>query len=75
MRGFKNKRVLITRVARGIGAATAVRFLEEGARVIVLDCDEPALFAFLASDDAEFITGQYYVIDGGETAGSLAGQA
>jgi meso-butanediol dehydrogenase / (S,S)-butanediol dehydrogenase / diacetyl reductase len=31
-----------------------------------------ALFAFLASDDATFITGQSYVIDGGETAGGLA---
>jgi NAD(P)-dependent dehydrogenase (short-subunit alcohol dehydrogenase family) len=31
-----------------------------------------ALFAFLASDDAGFITGHCYVIDGGETAGGLA---
>jgi len=40
MRDLKNKRVLITGGARGIGAATAARFLEEGARVVVLDCDE-----------------------------------
>jgi NAD(P)-dependent dehydrogenase (short-subunit alcohol dehydrogenase family) len=31
-----------------------------------------ALFAFLASDEAAFITGHVYVIDGGETAGGLA---
>jgi len=31
-----------------------------------------ALFAFLASDEAGFITGQYFVIDGGEIAGGLA---
>ena len=43
MRGLKDKRVLITGGARGIGAATAARFLDEGARVVVLDWDEPAL--------------------------------
>ena len=32
------------------------------------------LFAFLASDDAAFITGQSFVIDGGEIAGGLASQ-
>jgi NAD(P)-dependent dehydrogenase (short-subunit alcohol dehydrogenase family) len=31
-----------------------------------------ALFAFLASDDAAYITGQACIIDGGETAGGLA---
>jgi len=31
-----------------------------------------ALFAFLASDQAAFITGQTIVIDGGEIAGGLA---
>src|SRR5256886_6454164 len=33
-----------------------------------------ALFAFLASDDAAYMTGQVYTIDGAETAGTLAGR-
>jgi meso-butanediol dehydrogenase/(S,S)-butanediol dehydrogenase/diacetyl reductase len=36
--------------------------------------DVAALFAFLASDDAGFITGQCFVIDGGEITGGLASQ-
>ena len=42
MRGLSGKRVLVTGGASGIGAATASRFLEEGARVVVLDRDEKA---------------------------------
>jgi NAD(P)-dependent dehydrogenase (short-subunit alcohol dehydrogenase family) len=33
--------------------------------------DVAGLFAFLASDDAAFITGHCFVIDGGEIAGGL----
>ncbi len=43
MRGLRDKRVLITGGAGGIGTATAARFLEEGSRVVVLDYDEAAL--------------------------------
>jgi meso-butanediol dehydrogenase/(S,S)-butanediol dehydrogenase/diacetyl reductase len=46
MHGLKDKRVLITGGARGIGAATAARFLEEGALVVLLDRDDAALKQF-----------------------------
>jgi len=46
MRGLKDKRVLITGGASGIGAATAARFLEEGSRVCVLDRDAEACARF-----------------------------
>lgn len=42
MQGLKDKRVLITGGARGIGAATAARFLDEGANVAVFDIDDEA---------------------------------
>jgi meso-butanediol dehydrogenase/(S,S)-butanediol dehydrogenase/diacetyl reductase len=43
MRGLRDKRVLITGGAGGIGTSTAARFLEEGSRVVVLDSDPAAL--------------------------------
>jgi meso-butanediol dehydrogenase/(S,S)-butanediol dehydrogenase/diacetyl reductase len=45
MRGLADKRVVITGGARGIGMSTAVRFLEEGSRVAVLDLDAGALLS------------------------------
>ncbi len=45
MNGLEERRVLITGGGSGIGAATAARFLAEGARVVVLDRDSTALEA------------------------------
>ena len=42
-KGHKDKVAVITGAAGGIGATTAVRFVEEGARVIALDRDAAAL--------------------------------
>jgi NAD(P)-dependent dehydrogenase (short-subunit alcohol dehydrogenase family) len=49
MKGLQHKRVLITGGASGIGAATAGRFIEEGAQVLVLDRDEAACRRFEAA--------------------------
>ena len=40
---LKNKRVLVTGGASGIGYATALRFVNEGCRVVILDNDPEAL--------------------------------
>lgn len=63
MQGLPNKRVLITGGASGIGKATAIRFLQEGSRVVVLDRDRagcaalqqelPALTGTLVADVAD----------------------
>lgn len=45
MRGIEDKVVLITGAGHGIGAATARRFLEEGAQVIAADLDGDAVDA------------------------------
>jgi meso-butanediol dehydrogenase/(S,S)-butanediol dehydrogenase/diacetyl reductase len=76
MRGLAGRRVLVTGGASGIGAATTERFLEEGARVIVLDRDEagcrrlsarlPALAATVVADvgDADAVARAFAAIDG-----------
>ena len=76
MRGLKDKQVVITGGAGGIGAATAERFLQEGARVVVLDRDEaacrrierdlPTLYSALRADvsDPEDIKRAFEVLDG-----------
>jgi NAD(P)-dependent dehydrogenase (short-subunit alcohol dehydrogenase family) len=44
--GLRNKRVVVTAGAGGIGRVTAESFAKEGARVFVCDVDEAALAAF-----------------------------
>jgi meso-butanediol dehydrogenase/(S,S)-butanediol dehydrogenase/diacetyl reductase len=43
MNRFKDKTVIVTGAASGIGLAAARRFLDEGARVVMLDIDEAKL--------------------------------
>jgi meso-butanediol dehydrogenase/(S,S)-butanediol dehydrogenase/diacetyl reductase len=75
MRGLKDKHVLITGGAGGIGEATARRFLEEGAQVVVWDRDTaactrikrdlPALKATIVADvsDAEAVSRAFDELD------------
>jgi meso-butanediol dehydrogenase/(S,S)-butanediol dehydrogenase/diacetyl reductase len=49
MNRFKEKTVLVTGAASGIGLSAARRFLDEGARVVMLDIDEASLKESAAS--------------------------
>lgn len=42
--GIRNKKVIVTAASKGIGYATAKRFLEEGAHVLISSHDEQKLF-------------------------------
>ncbi len=65
---------LVIGAARGIGAAIAQRFAEEGAKVMIADNladagreTAPRLNGRFASDEASCITGTTIIVDGGQT--------
>src|SRR5262245_11973429 len=53
---LKNKRVIITAAATGIGRVTAESFLTAGAKVHICDIDEAALKGFKAAQPAVGVT-------------------
>jgi NAD(P)-dependent dehydrogenase (short-subunit alcohol dehydrogenase family) len=67
---LRDKRVVITGGASGIGLATAGRFADEGARVMIFDCDQQAIAASLAASPS--ISGSVCV-DVSDPAGVKAG--
>ena len=54
--GLKDKRVIITAAATGIGRVTAEMFLAVGAKVEVCDIDEPGLNGFKSKHPAVGVT-------------------
>jgi meso-butanediol dehydrogenase/(S,S)-butanediol dehydrogenase/diacetyl reductase len=63
MTRFKEKTVLVTGAASGIGLAAARRFLDEGARVVMLDIDEAKL-----KDTAAGLPQDRVLVHAGDTA-------
>jgi 2-keto-3-deoxy-L-fuconate dehydrogenase len=69
--GMDGLRVLVTGGASGIGAATAARFEEEGARVVVLDRDPAEGFTSVVADLSDDASVRAAVAEAVETLGGL----
>ena len=72
MSGMDGLRVLVTGGASGIGAATAARFEEEGARVVVLDRERAEGFTSVVADLSDDASVRAAVAEAVETLAPLS---
>ena len=62
---IRDKVVVITGAARGIGQELAWRLAAAGARIVAADSDLVGAILWLVSDASSLVTGQTIAIDGG----------
>jgi len=73
--GLRDKVVIVTGAAAGIGRATAIRFAREGCRVAAFDVDEAKGTALVAEIEAAGGKGLFQAVDVARTAPVEAGVA
>jgi NAD(P)-dependent dehydrogenase (short-subunit alcohol dehydrogenase family) len=72
MRRFENKRAVITGGASGIGRATALRLVLEGAEVLIGDIDDEGAMAVVAEGDGRIAYQHCDVMEPGDIAALMA---
>src|SRR5688500_12952970 len=72
MRRFEGKRAVVTGGASGIGRATALRLVAEGAEVLIGDIDEEGAMAVVGEGDGRIAFQRCDVMDPSDIAALMA---